>query len=79
MPTGSVILTKTSLCEEKLRLMEDFMAAATDLVAAHNDQMKALLEDDPEFSRFDVLIHLASERKRTAKYNYMVHVEKHRC
>lgn len=59
--------------------MEEFMAAASDLVAVHNDQMKALLSDDPDFSRFDVLIHLASERKRGAKYHYLAHLEKHGC
>jgi hypothetical protein len=79
MLIASMTLSKTSLCEEKLSLMEDFMAAAADLVAVHNDQMKALLEDDPDFSRFDLLIHLANERKRLAKYNYMAHLEKHRC
>jgi hypothetical protein len=74
-----VILSKTTLCDEKLRLMEEFLAAATDLVSVHNDQVKALIEDDADFGRFDVLIHLASERKRRAKYEYMVHLEKHGC
>jgi hypothetical protein len=75
----AVILSKTTFCDEKLRLMEEFLAAATDLVAVHNDQMKALINDDPDFSRFDLLIHLANERKRQAKYAYMVHLEKHGC
>lgn len=79
MQSAQVILSKTSLCQEKLRLMEEFMAAAADLIAVHNDQMKALLADDPDFSRFDVLIHLASERKRAAKYTYIAHLEKHGC
>ena len=74
-----MILSKTTLCEEKLRLMEEFLASATDLVSVHNDQVKALIDDDPDFSRFDLLIHLANERKRRAKYEYMVHLEKHRC
>ena len=72
-------LVKTTFCDEKLRLMEEFLAAATDLVAIHNDQVKALIQDDPDFSRFDLLIHLANERKRTAKYNYVAHLEKHGC
>jgi hypothetical protein len=79
MLKGPVLLSKTTFCEEKLRLMEEFLAAATDLVSVHNDQVKALIQDDPDFSRFDLLIHLANERKRLAKYNYMVHLEKHRC
>ena len=79
MLQGPVILSKTTFCEEKLRLMEEFLAAATDLVSVHNDQMKALIQDDQEFSRFDLLIHLANERKRLAKYNYLIHLENHRC
>jgi len=59
--------------------MEDFLAAATDLVTVHNEQVQALIENDPEFSRFDLLIHLAAERKRKAKYAYIAHLEQHGC
>jgi hypothetical protein len=76
---AAVTLSKTSICEEKVRLMEEFLSAATELVAIHNDQVKALLQDDPDFSRYDLLIHLANERKRVAKYNYVAHLEKHGC
>jgi len=79
MLKSPVILSKTTFCEEKLRLMEEFLAAATDLIAVQDDQMKALIQDDQEFNRFDLLIHLASERKRLAKYNYLAHLENHRC
>jgi hypothetical protein len=74
-----MVLSKTTFCEEKLRLMEEFLAAATDLVTAHNDQVRALVEEDPEFSRFDLVIHMANERKREAKYAYLVHMERHGC
>jgi hypothetical protein len=74
-----MVLSKTGFCEEKLRLMEEFLAAATEMVTAHNEQVKALMEDDPEFSRFDLLIHIATERKRRAKYAYLVHLEHHGC
>ncbi len=74
-----MLLSKAGYCEEKLRLMEEFLAAATDLVSAHNEQVQALIGNDPEFSRFDLLIHLAAERKRKAKYNYMAHLEQHGC
>ena len=74
-----MILTKTSFCDEKLRLMEDFLSAAADLVTAHNQQVRALLDDDPEFNRFDLLIHQATERKRRAKYAYLTHLERHGC
>jgi len=74
-----MILSKTSFCDEKLRLMEDFLAAATDLVTAHNEQVRALIEDDPDFNRFDLVIHMATERKRRAKYAYLAHLEQHGC
>lgn len=74
-----MVLSKTSFCEEKLRLMEDFLAASTDLVTAHNEQVRAFIDDDPEFSRFDLLIHVATERKRWAKYAYLTHLENHGC
>ena len=73
------MLRSKDVCEEKLRLMEEFLAAATDLVTAHNEQVQALIDNDPEFSRFDLLIHLAAERKRKAKYAYMAHLEHHGC
>jgi hypothetical protein len=74
-----MVLSKTGFCEEKLRLMEEFLSAATDLVTAHNEQVRALIDDDSDFSRFDLLIHLAAERKRRAKYAYLAHLEKHGC
>jgi len=74
-----MVLSKTAYCEEKLRLMEEFLAAATDLVSAHNEQVKALMDDDPDFNRFDLLIHSATERKRKAKYDYLAHLDVHGC
>jgi hypothetical protein len=72
-------LAKAPICEEKVHLMEEFLAAASDLVSVHNDQMKAVIGDDPDFGRFDLLIHLANERKLRAKYAYMTHLESHGC
>jgi hypothetical protein len=74
-----MVLSETAFCEEKLRLMEDFLAAATDVVTAHNEQVQALMDDDPDFNRFDLLIHSATERKRRAKYEYLAHLERHGC
>jgi hypothetical protein len=74
-----MVLSKTGFWEEKLRLMEEFLAAATDLVTAHNEQVKALIDEDPDFNRFDLLIHLATESKRKAKYAYLTHLEHHGC
>jgi hypothetical protein len=75
----AVTQARGRLCEEKVRLMEEFLAAASDLVKVHNDQVKAVIGDDPDFGRFDLLIHLANERKRRANYAYMAHLEAHGC
>jgi hypothetical protein len=74
-----VLLSKVNVCDEKLRLIEAFLAAAGDLLSAHNEQVKALVANDPDFNRFDILIHDAAERKRRAKYEYLTHVETHGC
>lgn len=79
MATVSMVLTNRGICQEKRRLIEAFLAAAKELVEAHNEQAKALIDGDPEFARFDVVIHAATEKKRQAKYDYLAHLEKHGC
>ncbi len=74
-----MLLSKVAFCSEKLRLMDEFLAAATDLLQAHNDQVEAVINDDPDFNRFDLLIHVATERKRRAKYAFLAHVQEHGC
>jgi hypothetical protein len=76
---STMTLATIPLCDEKLYLMEEFLAAASDLVSVHNDQVNAVIGGDPDFSRFDLLIHLANERKLRAKYAYMTHLETHGC
>ena len=79
MTSVSMLRTRESLCQEKFRLMEEFLEATRDLVETHNEQARALIQGDPDFSRFDVLIHAATQRKRQAKYDYLAHLEKHGC
>jgi hypothetical protein len=38
-----------------------------------------VIEGDPEFSRFDLLIHMANQRKDRAKYALLLHVQDHGC
>jgi hypothetical protein len=66
-------------CEEKQRLLDGFLKATREMCALHKQQMEAVIEGDTDFSRFDVLIHLAQERKDRAKYAWIAHVESHRC
>ncbi len=66
-------------CQEKQRLIDGFLASNHALVDLQNQQTQAVIDQDPEFSRFDDLIHMAREKKDNAKYALIAHVENHHC
>jgi hypothetical protein len=72
--TGSEIF----LCVEKKRLLEAFTAAVHQVMLLQQQQVTDILNND-DFSRFDVLLHMANEKKEQAKYAYLQRVEKHGC
>jgi len=72
-------LPSTPPCEEKHRLIEEFLGSNHVLMDLQNAQVQAVIDQDPEFSRFDDLIHMAREKKDQAKYALLAHVEKHQC
>ena len=73
------IIPEIGFCEEKARLQDEFLSAIHDLGILLDEQTRAVIENDTEFSRFDVLIHAAQEKKERAKYAWIAHVETHRC
>jgi hypothetical protein len=70
---------KVTVCEEKHRLVRDFLDAVHVLTVLQEQQTQAAILDDQDFSRFDLLLHAAQERKDMAKYAWMAHVESHCC
>ena len=66
-------------CEEHARCLESFGAAVRELLELHEQQWFAILDGDCDSCRFDILIHMANERKQSAKYAYLRHVETHGC
>jgi hypothetical protein len=66
-------------CDEKRRLLEEFGSAAEELISLHTQQLGAILGGDSDCNRFDLLIHMANERKLQAKYAYLRHVKAHDC
>jgi hypothetical protein len=72
-------LPPTPSCEEKRRLIEEFLESNHVLMNLQNQQTQAVIDQDPEFSRFDDLIHLAREKKDQAKYALIAHVDVHHC
>lgn len=67
------------ICPEKRRLLDEFGMAVQELMRIHEQQFLAIVQADPESNRFDLLIHMANERKQQAKYAYLRHVESHGC
>ncbi|MEI9973308.1 MAG: response regulator [Ignavibacteriota bacterium] len=66
-------------CQERCRLMENLARTVKELLGLHEDQFRAIVQGDPECSRFDLLIHMANEKKQQAKYAFVRHVESHGC
>jgi hypothetical protein len=66
-------------CEDRRRLTEQFLISAHTLTDLQNQQVEAVINHDPEFSRFDDLIHMARQEKDQAKYALIAHLESHRC
>jgi chemotaxis family two-component system response regulator Rcp1 len=70
---------RSSGCEEHNSLLDGYGAAVQELLKLHQQQFQAIVEGDTECNRFDILIHMANEKKHLAKYAYLRHVESHGC
>ena len=66
-------------CAERYRLLDEFLSAVRELTGLHNLQTQAVIRGDRDFTRFDILLYEAQERKDAAKYAWIAHVEGHRC
>jgi hypothetical protein len=78
-PTMRPRVPKIGFCKEKNRLLAEFLRASREMIALQNEQTQAVISGDDDFPRFDVLIHLAQERKEVAKYAWIAHVDSHGC
>jgi len=66
-------------CEEHDRLLDECGMAVREVIELHEQQFLAIIEGDSECHRFDLLIHMANEKKQLTKYAYLRHVEAHGC
>ena len=66
-------------CPDHARLLDHFGAVVRDLLDLHQQQFQAISAGEAESERFDILIHMANERKQSAKYAYLRHLEEHGC
>jgi hypothetical protein len=77
--TGRVRSPKIAFCKDKFQLLSDLVDAIHELNTLQNEQTQAIINEDPDFGRFDILLHIAQEKKETAKYRWIGHVEAHGC
>lgn len=66
-------------CVEKMRLLHAYTQALRSMSQVISDQLEAVVAEDPDFSRFDELVHMAGQSKEQAKYAYILHVKEHGC
>jgi hypothetical protein len=76
---GTQVVSPLTPCAEKQSLREAFVEAVQEMMLLQKEQIKAIMEDDPDFMRFDLLLHMAAEKKHRAKYAFVHHVEDHGC
>jgi hypothetical protein len=72
-------IPKVCFCEVRHRLMGAFLNAVHEFHVIAQQQVQAVIQGDPDFSRFDLLLHFAQEKKDMAKYDCIAHVESHGC
>jgi hypothetical protein len=76
-------IPRIAFCEEKNRLLGEFLKVIREVTELQSQQTQAVIDAaaDPncDFTRFDVLLHMAQERKERAKYAWIAHVEEHGC
>jgi hypothetical protein len=68
-----------AFCRESRSLLEAFGETVQELLLLHEQQFQAIVGGDPDGGRFDLLIHMANEKKHAAKYLYLSHLETHGC
>jgi hypothetical protein len=77
--TDTALMPRDVGCDEHHRHLEAFGAAVRELLELHEQQWLAIVDGEQDCYRFDLLIHMANEKKQSAKYAYLRHVESHGC
>lgn len=59
--------------------MDEFVEASRGVIELNAMQTQGVIEGDPDFARFDDLLHVAREKKNEAKYALIAHLQEHHC
>src|SRR4051812_21476177 len=68
-----------SRCAENERLLHAFGEAVQEVVMFQDQHFAAVVAGDSDAERYELLIHLAGEKRQAAKYAYLSHIEAHGC
>jgi hypothetical protein len=68
----------TVLCPECQVLLKAFIDAVHEIISLSEMHILAVVENESEPHRFEILLHAANEKKLNAKYAYIAHWETHR-
>ena len=71
--------SNAAVCTEQRGLLDAFGEAVQELLLLHEQQFLAIVAGDLDSHRFDLLIHMANEKKQKMKYAYLEHVDAHGC
>lgn len=69
------IVDTEPFCAECERLKNAFVEAVREVMVLNQLHLTAVVNNDPDPHRFDILIHEANEQKQNAKYAYILHLE----
>ena len=72
-------IPEIGFCETKHRLLLDFVQAVKDIAELHEQQMRAVIDGEVDFTQLETLLHEAAQRKDLAKYALMAHADSHGC
>jgi len=78
-PVGEPGPANVHFCEEKHRLIDKLIAAMGKVSRLQAEQLRAVIDGDPDFARFEALVHAAQQEKDDAKYAVMAHISAHHC
>jgi hypothetical protein len=72
-------IPEIAYCQERKRLLEEFILTMREIIAWNNQQMEAVIEGDEDSIRFDLQISMATLKKYAAKYALLQHIREHGC
>jgi hypothetical protein len=79
MGAGTTAKPTIAYCEARKALLQDIADAVSELAALHNEHLKAIISDEPDFQGYDKRMRKATAVKEQRKRAFTIHVQEHGC